>query len=348
MRILISMTQIPFVRGGAEILAEGLLNALRSEGHEAEIIAIPFKWYPPECISENMLACQLLDITNFSDVPIDLVIGLKFPAYLIPHPNKVYWIIHQHRAAYDLWDHPLGDLIQQPSGVTVRDAIRKVDCETISQSKRVYTISKNVSKRLSKYCSIDSIPLYHPPSNSDLYFCENDNNYLFFPSRISELKRQTLVIQALAETKENVMVKFAGIPDTPITLNKLQELAKNLGIDKRITWMGQISEDEKRQHYAGCTGVIYPPIDEDYGYVTLEAMLSSKPVITCHDSGGPLEFVLHRETGLVADPEPKALAAAMDELWLNKTQAKQWGSRARCYYQDMQISWRKVIQSLLS
>ena len=38
-------------------------------------------------------------------------------------------------------------------------------------------------------------------------------------------------------------------------------------------------------------GVIFPPLDEDYGYVTLEAMLAAKPVITCTDSGGPLEFV---------------------------------------------------------
>jgi hypothetical protein len=116
MRILITTVQVPFIRGGAEILAEGLRDALRSEGHEAEIVAIPFKWYPPERILEQILACRLLDITETMGMPIDRVIGLKFPAYFIPHTNKVLWILHQHRTAYDLWDHTLSDLILFPNG----------------------------------------------------------------------------------------------------------------------------------------------------------------------------------------------------------------------------------------
>src|SRR5437773_2205296 len=129
MRILIATVQVPFVRGGAEVLAEGLRDALHREGHQAEIVAIPFKWYPPERILDQMLACRLLDLTESSGTPVDRVIGLKFPAYLIPHPNKVLWIVHQHRSAYDLWDHPLGDLINFPNGVQVRDAIRLADQE---------------------------------------------------------------------------------------------------------------------------------------------------------------------------------------------------------------------------
>jgi hypothetical protein len=107
MRILITTTQVPFIRGGAEVHAEGLRDALRRFGHEAEILAIPFKWYPPEKILDHMLACQLLDVTEVAGTPVDRVIGLKFPAYLIPHPNKVLWILHQHRTAYELWDHPV-------------------------------------------------------------------------------------------------------------------------------------------------------------------------------------------------------------------------------------------------
>src|SRR5439155_3184295 len=67
---------------GAEIHAEGLLQALRVEGHEAEIVAVPFKWYPPERILETMLACRLLDLTESAGTRVDRVIGLKFPAYL--------------------------------------------------------------------------------------------------------------------------------------------------------------------------------------------------------------------------------------------------------------------------
>ena len=48
-----------------------------------------------------------------------------------------------------------------------------------------------------------------------------------------------------------------------------------------------ISDEEKLRLYANCLGVIYPPLDEDYGYITLEAMLAQKPVVTTRDAGGP-------------------------------------------------------------
>jgi hypothetical protein len=74
---------------GAEILAEELMQALHAQGHEAEIVAIPFKWYPPERVLEQVLACRLVDLSESGGSSIDRVIGLKFPVYLIPHPHKV-------------------------------------------------------------------------------------------------------------------------------------------------------------------------------------------------------------------------------------------------------------------
>src|SRR5438477_1081155 len=156
MRVLIATIQVPFVRGGAEIHAEGLLQALRVEGHEAEIVAVPFKWYPPERILETMLACRLLDLTESAGTRVDRVIGLKFPAYLIPHPNKVLWILHQHRTAYELWDHPLGDLITWPDGVQVRDAVRQADRQLIPEAKAVFASSANVARRLKKFCDLEA------------------------------------------------------------------------------------------------------------------------------------------------------------------------------------------------
>src|SRR5947207_11240283 len=148
MRILIATTQVPFVRGGAEGLAEGVQHALRSHGHEAEIVALPFKWYPPKKILDNMLAWRLLDVTEAAGTPVDLLIGLKFPAYLIPHPNKVLWILHQHRTAYELWHHPLSDMIYYPDGAQVRDAIQLADRHLIPQAKAVFANSRNVADRL--------------------------------------------------------------------------------------------------------------------------------------------------------------------------------------------------------
>jgi glycosyltransferase involved in cell wall biosynthesis len=348
MRVAIATVQVPFVRGGAELLAEGLLDALRSAGHRAEIVAIPFKWYPPERILDHMLACRLLDLTEACGNPVDRIIALKFPAYYIPHPNKILWTLHQHRTAYDLWSHELGDMIHFPNGAQVRDAIQQADRKFIPQAKAVFTISENVARRLKQYCDIDSEPLYHPPKDADLFYNAKAEDYLFFPSRLGRTKRQTLVLEALAYTKEPVRVRFAGSADETHHVDELKELARKLKVQARAEWLGQVTEKQKRDLYANALAAIFPPVDEDYGYVTLEAMLSSKAVITCSDSGGPLEFVRSGETGLIAAPTPQGLAEVMDRIWANREQTRRWGAAGRVEYERRQITWPRVVERLMA
>lgn len=349
MRILIATTQVPFVWGGADAHAEGLRGALCTEGHTAEIIRVPFNGYPPQRIPEQMLACSLLDVTESSGVPIDMLIGLKFPAYLIPHPHKVLWILHQHRAAYELWDHPLaGDLIHLPAGRQVRALVQAADRQLIPHANAVFANSLTVARRLKHYCQIDATPLYHPPPHAEQFSCDGYEDYLFFPSRLNRLKRQALVLRALAHTRLPVHVRFAGCADEPPYLRELEQLASDVGVTHRVEWLGFMDEEEKRRQYARALAVLFPPEDEDYGYVTLEAMLSSKAVITCTDSGGPLEFVLHGQTGLVVDPTPAALAGALDRCWRERAQARVWGETGRARYDDLAISWRTVVRTLLA
>jgi glycosyltransferase involved in cell wall biosynthesis len=348
MRIVIATAQVPFIRGGAEILAEGLLHALRSQRHAAEIVAIPFKWYPPERILEQVLACRLLDLSESGGAPIDRVIGLKFPAYLIPHPHKVLWLLHQFRTAYDLWDHPFGDLDRYPNGPQVREAIQRIDQNLIPEAKAVFTISRNVSSRLWHYCGIDSVPLYHPPASAELFYGGPVEDYFFYPSRLASLKRQALVLQALAATRRPVRVRFAGLADEAHYGETLEMLARQLNVEHRVEWLGQVTEEEKRALYAHALGVIFPPVDEDYGYVTLEAMLAAKPLITCTDSGAPLEFVQPDVTGLIAKPSPQDIAMAMDRLWDDRSWACAMGEAGKKRYDNLNISWVAVAERLVA
>jgi len=347
MRVVIATTQVPFVRGGAEVLAESLRDALLAAGHQAEIAAIPFKWYPPERILDTMLACRLLDLTESNGAPVDALIGIKFPAYLIAHPNKSLWLAHQHRTAYDLWGHPLADLHRYPNGAQVREAIEQADRKFIPEARAVGTISRNVSRRLERYCGIASRAVYPPPQHAERYTCADAGDYLFFPSRLNRTKRQELVIEAMARTQHPVAVRFVGVPDEPAYAGELRALAERLGVAERATWLGSVSEDEKIAQYAGALGVLFPPLDEDYGYIAPEAMLASKPLITCADSGGPLEFVAHGETGLVAEPTAESMAEAMDRLWENRAEAAAMGRAGRERYAAMNISWKSVIDFLL-
>lgn len=347
MRIAVLSVQVPFVRGGAEVHADNLIHELRARGFEAELITLPFKWYPPQAIIDTIAMARTIDLREASGVKIDRLIGLKFPAYLAPHPNKVLWILHQHRTAYELWDHSqFSDLIQFPDGQVVRDVIRQVDTRFIPEARAVYANSRNVAERLHRFNGIAAKPLYHPPNGADAFYSAEAQDYLFFPSRITPLKRQGLVIEALAHCEEPVQMVFAGAADTPSHLAGLKMRASELNVQDRIVWEGFILEKRKHQLYAECLAVVFPPTDEDYGYVTLEAMLAQKPVITASDSGGPLEFLLHGESGLIVEPEPLALARAMDELWRDKRKAAKMGMAGHAYYAKSQISWNNVVDAL--
>jgi glycosyltransferase involved in cell wall biosynthesis len=348
MRVVVVTVQVPFVQGGAEILAEELCLALEEQGHFAEIVKLPFKWLPPERILDQMLASRLFDVSESHGQPIDRVIGLKFPAYFVPHPSKFLWILHQHRQAYELWEHPLGDLAQFPNGTLVRDAVREADCRLIPEAEQIFTISRNVSSRLRKYCGIDSEPLYHPPRNANSFFCGDQGDYLLFPSRINQAKRQDLVVEAVAKTRQPVKVRFVGSADDSEYANSLRQTIRVLGVEDRILFDGQVNERKKVELYAHSSGVIFTPVDEDYGYITLEAMLSSKPVICCSDSGGPLEFVIPSQTGYVVPPSPECLADAMDTIWADRSNAKRLGRAGRDRFEELEISWTNVVERLVS
>ncbi len=160
--ILICTTQVPFTTGGAESHVEGLRLALIRAGYNAETVALPFKWYPPSEIMRSALAWRLIDLSEANGKPVDLVIGMKFPAYLVAHERKVLWIMHQYRAAYNLWDTRFDDLSTYPDGAQVREWIRKADNRLIPEARKVFANSRTVAERLRRYNKIESQPLYHP------------------------------------------------------------------------------------------------------------------------------------------------------------------------------------------
>jgi glycosyltransferase involved in cell wall biosynthesis/SAM-dependent methyltransferase len=346
MRIALATAQVPFVRGGAELLAESLHRELVGRGHEVETLKIPFNWYPTDKLRDSMLAGSLLNLDKIGGHPIDLVIGLKFPAYLAQHPDKVFWLIHQHRQAYDLWDQGSSDLLQQPKGRQLRAAIQNADREAFA-NRKIFTISQTVSDRLQSYLSIASKPLYHPPPIAHLLTPGASEDYVLVPSRLNSEKRQDLVLRALAECNEPVRAIFVGAPDNDSIAAQLQSLAAKLRIANRVEWRSAVSAEDLAKLYRHALAVVFVPHNEDYGYVTLEAMLAAKPVITVSDAGGPLEFIQDGLQGLVSEPSPAPLACALSTVWSNRAFAQQLGTAGLNRYQDLAIGWDSVISQLI-
>lgn len=341
-KIAVLHAQIPFSHGGAEFMVENLTKELQKRGFQAELVSIPFRWYPENGLYDNMLMWRMLDLTEVNGKDIDLVIPTKFPTYGVKHPNKVLWLMHQHRAAYDLYFHKdhfgLGTV---EHGSEMKKRIEKFDELCLKESKRIFTISKNVSKRLFDYNGISSTELYHPPAMNGKYYCGQYGEYVLSVGRLDPLKRIEFMIRALKECDRKIHLYIAG---TGPEEEKLKKTAKQEGIADRVRFLGYVSEEKLLELYANAGCVYYAPVDEDYGYVTLEAFLSKKPVITCEDSGGVLEFVHDHKNGIVCRCDPQALGQAVQELFQNHTACMEFGMAG---YEGVKgISWERVVDQL--
>ena len=166
------------------------------------------------------------------------------------------------------------------------------------------------------------------------------------PSRMNTSKRQILALEALSRTNSGVKLYLVGKADNSDEEKRVRSFIEEHGLWDRVRCLGFVSQEEKLKLYAKARGVIFVPKDEDYGYITLEAMAASRAVITAIDSGGPLEFVRDGRTGIVAEATPEGLAEAMDELMRSKYAAPEMGKAARTRLDEMEITWDKVVGEL--
>ena len=340
--VLVCAAQAPFITGGAEILVAELRANLERRGFRVDVAAVPFKWYPVSEIVRQALAWRLLDVTESNGQPVDLVIPTKFPTFLVRHPRKVAWLFHQHREAYDLYGTEYCSFTDSPEDRQVLQAIHSMDTAALSECRGVYTISRNVAGRLQRYNGLPGTPLYPPPHHLGRYRQEGYGDYLFYAGRLDRLKRLDLMIDAMKRVRGGARLKIAGAGPLEVELRKQIE---GLGVGDRVELLGFVSADELLDLYARCRAAFYVPLNEDYGYVTVEAMLSRKPVLTSTDAGGPLEFVADGVTGVVAEPSPESLAAAIDALWqLPAARLGEMGAAGEERVAD--ITWDHVIDTL--
>lgn len=342
--IAVCAAQVPFFKGGAEAHVGGLIQELAKRRYEVDLINIPYKWYPHDQLLQSLEIWRMLDLSESNDKPIDMIITTKFPSYFAEHPHKVLWLIHQFRHLYDLWGTPYSDF--DPSQETdrkLRDKLIKLDTEVLKTYKRIYTNARNTAARLKKYNGIDSVPLYHPPHLAGQYFTGEDRGYILSVGRLDRLKRIDFLVRSLRWMDRRIRCKIAG---TGPELKNLQDLARKCAVAERVEFLGFVPDDELLALYAHATEVYFAPLDEDYGYVTLEAFLSQKPVVTGFDSGGPLEFVEDGQSGIVIQSaDEKELAQKSEELFFDKDKCRLYGRAG--YDKVKDISWNTVIETLV-
>lgn len=332
--------QVPFLSGGAEAHAEGLRQALAARGHAADIVTHPFRFFPPSEVERAMRVWEGEDFTHLNLYEPDRVICLKFPTYAVQHPSKVLWLLHQHRSAYELFDESRATAEERD----LRAKVKAFDDRHIGAIARRFANSRRVAERLRAFNALDAKPLYHPPPMAAEHYAGDAQPYILVPSRVEHAKRQELVLRAAQELRGPAAILFAGEGGQ---IGPMRELAVRLGVADRVRFLGSVSREELLALYAHATAICFPPLDEDLGYVTMEAMLSAKPVITCSDSGGPLELVVDGETGYVVAPEPTELARAIDRLLAEPGRAAAMGRAGRALYSKRVPTWNEVVDTLL-
>jgi glycosyltransferase involved in cell wall biosynthesis len=160
--------------------------------------------------------------------------------------------------------------------------------------------------------------------------------------RIESVKRVDLAVRAMAYVDRPLRLVVAG---EGTQRAHVERIAHDAGVADRVTFLGRASDDQAIELYAGALAVVYPPYDEDYGYVTLEAFLARKPVVTCHDSGGPTEFVVDGTNGRVCEPSAEAMAAAINDLAANRPRARALGDAGHAVASG--ITWDGVVEKLV-
>jgi glycosyltransferase involved in cell wall biosynthesis len=342
-RIVVAAVQVPFVWGGAEWHAQALRESLVAHGFDVDLVQLPFQWSPKEAAFHSALAWRFLDLTQSNGQPIDLLIATRFPSYIARHPRKVVWLFHQFRQAYDLHDAGVDGF----SGTTEGDVLRRhfidLDNRALRECRRIYTTSSNNAKRMQKYNGLTPEILRLPLLEPETWRCEAYEDFILSVGRLERLKRPDLIVRAAAHLPATMKVVVVG--RGPLE-NDLRRQAEALGVVDRVILRGFVEEAELKRLYARCGAVFYAPFDEDYGLVTLEAFHSHKPVVTTDDAGGPLEFVRHEATGLVAASDPESVALHAARLIHDKKLARQLGDRG--FETVRHIRWDEVVRQLAS
>lgn len=341
MRIAVCAPQVPFARGGAEIFADDLVAELRAREHETDLVTVPYKWYPGERVLSQAFLWRLLDLSESDGRAIDLVIATKFPSYAVRHPNKVVWLLHQFRQAYELDRTELGQFGESAEERAARRAVHRLDKVALGEARKLFATSRNVAERVRRSTGLEAEVMPHPPQELP-YRTESYDDFVLSVGRLDRAKRHDLLLEALAADSSLQCVIVGDGPDR----ERLESVAQRHGLDGRARFTGRVDEEELAALYARCLAVYYAPVDEDFGMVPYEAFLSEKPVVTTTDAGGPLEVVADRRTGLVCEPRPAALAEACAWLRAHVDDAKAYGRAGKEIAR--RVSWDETIARLLA
>ena len=377
MRIaIVAPSGVPFSVGGAEKLWWGLQNHInRHSTHQCELIKVPTR--------ENSFWDLIDSYRRFYDLELshfDAIISGKYPAFMVRHPNHHIYMLHCLRGLYDTYGLAglpddiktlpqkalrIAELIECDQveisslfealyrlradttipqstyafpGPFIRKIIQFFDKKAMLRVRSFSAISQTVANRKEYFPFGAEVKVVYPPSNLPS-FQTGSYEYFFTASRLDNAKRIDLIIKAYSHSTTDIPLKVAGVG--PLE----QRLKRLAGHDRRIQFLGFVSDEALIDYYANACAVLFVPFAEDYGYVAIEAMKSEKPVITTLDSGGPNEFVVNGLNGFSVKPSAEALSQKIDHLGQHPETCRKMGQNAKKSVEK--IEWKYAAPLIL-
>lgn len=381
---IVAPSPVPFVIGGAENLWWGLLDALNARpGIQADLLKVPS---PERNMGELLASYRRfseLDLSHFDLVistkypawairhPRHVVYlqhtlrGLYdcypqgMPTHFDPQtlralgmPSHIVDALANYRAddveldaLLDALDAAFRRAPQSTCwtfpGPVTRAVIRLLDAVAMRPDKIVHyaAISKVVAAREGYFPVGVDVAVHHHPTNLK-GLAAGPQQTIFSASRLDPAKRIDLIIEGYKRSGVDVPLHIAGSGSDEARLRAAA------GNHPGIRFLGRIPDSVLAQEYAQAICVPFVPRDEDYGLITLEAMLAAKPVIATTDSGGPIELIEDGRTGLIVRPEAASLAGAMRRLTEDRPAALKMGLAAQT--RAAAVSWEALCDALLA
>jgi glycosyltransferase involved in cell wall biosynthesis len=370
---IVAPSQVPYVQGGAERLWRGLRRALESGGHLCELFNVPS---PDRSFWQVIDTYRKFSQLNFDD--FDVLVTGKNPAWMVPHPNHYVYMLHPLRGVYDTYhlfrlpeevtshnlliasiaaacdrgietaelfsmlaelreQHTAPDAELQLPSPFLRKVIHRFDSNALKEVRKVSAISKTVANRVEYFHGAKHVRAFYPVSEIRGEAKGPGAHFLAY-SRLDGAKRVDLIIKAYCRARPKRPLLIAG--DGPEAEN-LQKLAA--GHDQ-IKFLGRVPDEVLVQLISDAQAVVFTPFVEDYGYVTVEALSSGRPVITVSDSGGPSEFVVDGENGWISAPSTDDLARS----FVRADAVTDWKRMSKlCKKSVAKVRWDPLIEDIV-
>jgi glycosyltransferase involved in cell wall biosynthesis len=382
---VVAPSPVPLRRGGAERLWSGLVDGLLAAGVEVDLIKLPVRELTLPDLLDAYEQFALLDLSHVDAVitgkyPAWMVDHPHHVVWMLHPLRGLYDSYHPEvfegrrlpadadldRVSALLADGPRRsdpfEVMDRVRGVAERLGPAGVDADGPLSlpgplARAVVQFLDRCAldgRRIQNHAAISAVvarrPDYFPP---DVEVDVVPPPSSLRPGRPGELGRDLLVVSRLERIKrvDLAVEAFARVEDPAATLTvvgrgpdreRLEELASG---DGRIRFVGGVDDDELRRLYATARAVVVTPEREDFGLVTVEAQQHARPVLTVTDAGGPAELVTADLDGLVVEPRPDALSAAMARLLHDDDLAGQLGRAA--LEAGRATNWEHTVHRLL-